>query len=92
MGEEEKQPNNWAQAMAVLSEVSSWIVVPIVLALIFGKMLDAHFGTKPIIFLSLTGLAFIMTCYGMYKVVKNYINKLKDTDPASHKATQGEQK
>jgi F0F1-type ATP synthase assembly protein I len=71
---------NWAPAMQIMSEISTWIVVPIVLALITGKALDTHFGTKPIIFLSLTGFAFLVTCFGMFKVVKNYIKKLKDTD------------
>ena len=64
--------------MQIFSDVSTWIVVPIVLALIFGKMLDAHYGTKPVIFLIFAGLGFLVTCFGMYRVVKNYMNKLKD--------------
>jgi F0F1-type ATP synthase assembly protein I len=75
-----KKLNTWAPAMQIMSEISTWIVVPIVLALIAGKALDTHFGTKPVIFLSLTGFAFIVTCFGMYKVVKNYIKKLKDIE------------
>jgi F0F1-type ATP synthase assembly protein I len=68
----------WKPGMEILSEVSTWIVAPIVLALIFGKMLDTHYGTKPVIFLCLTGFAFLVTCLGMYRVVKNYIKKLED--------------
>ncbi len=70
----------WKPGIQILSEVSSWIVVPIVLALIFGKMLDTRYGTEPVIFLCLAGLGFIVTCFGMYKVVKNYIKKLKETE------------
>ena len=68
----------WKPGVQILSEVSSWIVVPIVLALVFGKMLDTHYGTKPIIFLIFAGLGFLVTCFGMYRVVKDYTRKLKD--------------
>ena len=70
----------WKPGMEILSEVSTWIVVPIVCALIFGKMLDAHFGTKPVIFLIFAGLGFLVTCFGIYRVMKNYLKKLKDTE------------
>jgi F0F1-type ATP synthase assembly protein I len=68
----------WKPGVQILSEVSTWIVVPIVLALIFGKMLDAHYGTRPVIFLVFAGVGFLVTCFGMFKVVKNYMKKIKD--------------
>ncbi|MEK7471287.1 MAG: AtpZ/AtpI family protein [Patescibacteria group bacterium] len=71
----------WKPAMEILGEVSTWIVVPIVLALVFGKMLDVRFGTKPVIFLVFAGIGFLVTCFGMYRVVKNYIKKLQDISP-----------
>ena len=77
--------------MELLSEVSTWIVVPIVCALVFGKMLDAHYGTKPVIFLIFAGLGFLVTCFGMYRVVKDYIKKIKDEASSSHKATKSEE-
>ncbi len=67
----------WKPGMRILSEVSTWIVAPIVLALIFGKMLDARYGTRPIIFLVFAGLGFLVTCFGMFRVVKNYIKKIQ---------------
>ena len=67
----------WKPGMQILSEVSTWIVVPIVLALVFGKMLDARYGTKPIIFLVFAGVGFLVTCFGMYKVIKNYMQKIQ---------------
>ena len=84
---ENKQNNNgsthqsgpwWKPAMQIFSEVSTWIVTPIVLTLIVGKALDNHYGTKPVIFLCLTGFGFLVTCFGLYKAVKNYIKKLQD--------------
>ncbi len=68
----------WKPAVQIFSDVSTWIVVPIVLALIFGKMLDAHFGTKPVVFLCLAGAAFLFSCYKIYRVVKDYIKNLQD--------------
>ena len=84
--EENKQKLNnysgpwWKPAVQLLSEVSTWIVVPIVCALVFGKMLDTHYGTKPLIFLVFAGLGFLITCFGMFKVVKDYMKKLKEVD------------
>ena len=78
---EEKQGFNdgpwWKPGVQILSEVSTWIVVPIILALIVGKALDNHYGTKPIIFLSFAGFGFLITCFGMFRVVKNYMKKIK---------------
>jgi len=84
MGEIEKKPNSngpwWKPAVELLSEVSTWIVVPIVCALIFGKMLDAHFGTKPRIFLIFAVIGFLVTCFGMFRIIKNYMKNLQDTE------------
>lgn len=81
MTEDNSNSNNsgpwWKPGMQIMGEVSTWIIVPIVLALVFGKMLDAHFGTKPIIFLVFAGLGFMTTCLGIFKVTKNYTKKLK---------------
>lgn len=70
----------WKPGMQIFSEISTWIVVPIVLALIFGKILDTRFNTKPIIFLSLVGVAFLFSCFKIVRVVKDYMKKLKDTE------------
>lgn len=71
----------WKPGMQIFSEISTWIVAPIVLALIFGKMLDARYGTKPVIFLVFAGLGFLVTCFGMFRVVKNYIKKFPPETP-----------
>ncbi len=63
--------------MQIFSEVSTWIAVPIIVALIAGKALDRHYGTQPVIFLIFAGLGFLVTCFGMYRVVKNYMKKIQ---------------
>ncbi|MFH1200777.1 MAG: AtpZ/AtpI family protein [bacterium] len=70
----------WKPAVELFAQVSTWVVVPIVLALIFGKMLDVRYGTKPIIFLVFAGLGFLITCFGLFRVIKDYIKKLKDIE------------
>jgi len=68
----------WSQAVTLFSEVSTYIVVPIVVALIAGKALDGYFGTEPLIFISLAGLGFLFSCYGIYRVIQRYAETLKD--------------
>jgi hypothetical protein len=68
----------WEPAVALFGRVSSWVVVPIVLALVGGKALDKHFETTPILFLSLTALAFIISCYGIVRIVSKYIKNINN--------------
>ncbi|MES2315441.1 MAG: AtpZ/AtpI family protein [Patescibacteria group bacterium] len=67
----------WEPAVEIFSQVSGWIAGPIILALIAGKWLDSHFGTKPWIFLGLTGVAFIISIFGIIKVVSKYMKKIE---------------
>jgi F0F1-type ATP synthase assembly protein I len=67
----------WEPAVAIFSRVSGWIVGPIVLSLIVGKYLDGHFNTKPWIFLTLTGIAFLISTYGIIRVVKDYMKNIE---------------
>ena len=68
----------WKPAMQVFTEVSVWIVVPILLALFIGKGLDAHYGTKPIIFLVLAGVGFLFSCVGIVRVIRRYLAEIKE--------------
>ncbi|MEO8637626.1 MAG: AtpZ/AtpI family protein [Candidatus Taylorbacteria bacterium] len=76
--EEKGNKNNlwWGPALEVFGQVSAWVVVPIVGALIIGKILDAKFGTKPWIFLSLTGIGFLISSFGIVRTVTKYIRKI----------------
>ena len=69
--------NLWAQALEIFSAVSGWIAGPIILALVSGKYLDGRFHTKPLIFLGLTGVAFVISAYGILKVVGQYLKKIQ---------------
>ena len=67
----------WKPAVQIFSQVSTWIIVPIILALIAGKALDKHFGTDPWIFLGLTGVSFIISCFGIVRVVRKYMKDIE---------------
>ncbi len=80
---------DWKPAFRIFTQVSTWVVVPVVLALIVGKALDKQYGTDPWIFLGLTALAFFFSSYGIVRVISKY---MKTIDPPSHKATEDEKK
>ena len=69
---------SWVAGVKLFSEISAWIVVPIIGALILGKKLDTRYHTTPWIFFSLTGFAFLITIFGIVRVVKNYMKKIKN--------------
>lgn len=71
----------WKPAVEVFTEVSAWIVVPIVSALAIGKSLDKYFNTKPWIFIFLAVLAFLFSSVKIFKIVKRYGEKLKNQKP-----------
>ena len=75
--EDNKNKIWWKPAVEIFSEVSTWIAIPIVLALVIGKMLDKHYNTKPIFLLILAGIGFLFSSYGIVKSVKKYSEKLK---------------
>ncbi|OGI60527.1 hypothetical protein A2641_03265 [Candidatus Nomurabacteria bacterium RIFCSPHIGHO2_01_FULL_37_25] len=76
--EENKNKRYWQPAVFLFTQVSTWIAFPIVLALIFGKMLDKHYGTKPVIFLVLALFGFLFSCFGIVRVIRKYVKELKD--------------
>jgi len=68
----------WKDGVQIFSQVSVWIIVPILVALFVGKGLDTHFGTKPIIFLIFAGIGFVFSCYGIVRVINKYMKEIKD--------------
>lgn len=71
----------WEPALEIFSEVTSWIVGPIIFSLIVGKYLDGKFDTKPWIFLGLTAVAFVVSTYGIIKTGSRYMKQIiKETE------------
>lgn len=67
----------WKPGVEIFSQVSGWIAGPIILALVVGKYLDGRFDTKPWIFMGLTGFAFLISSFGIVKVVSRYMKKIE---------------
>lgn len=67
----------WKLGLEIFSQVSGWIAGPIILSLVLGKYLDTRFGTKPLIFLGLTALAFVVSTVGIVRVVSRYMKDIE---------------
>jgi F0F1-type ATP synthase assembly protein I len=66
----------WKPAFEIFSEISTWIAVPIILAVILGKYLDERYNTKPWLLIGCTVVAFLISSYGIVKAVKKYAAKI----------------
>ena len=68
----------WKPAVEIFSEISTWIAVPIIAALIAGKALDKHYGTAPWMLLILAGIGFLISSFGIVRAVKRFVEKTKE--------------
>ncbi|MBP6931738.1 MAG: AtpZ/AtpI family protein [Candidatus Pacebacteria bacterium] len=67
----------WVDGLGIAMKISSWIAVPIIVSLVLGKFLDKKYNTEPIIFISLTILAFMITIYGIVRFSMSYIKDIE---------------
>lgn len=79
----------WKPAVAVFGEVTGWIVAPVVGALYLGRYLDEKQGTGNLYFLSLTALAFIISCIGIGIVGVKYIRQMEEDSKEKKKDQNG---
>lgn len=95
--EQEKQPNiqvkksdnAWLRpVLTFYAKVTSWVIFPLVVAVLLGRYVSQSFGSQSWFFLAVIG-GFLITCFGIYREVKEY-KKTLDNDPPSHKATDGQ--
>ncbi|MEI6190839.1 MAG: AtpZ/AtpI family protein [bacterium] len=68
----------WKPAIIVFASVSAWIAVPIIVALYLGKYLDKKYASQPKFFLILIAVAFLITIFGIIRILKKQIGKMKD--------------
>lgn len=67
----ENKKMDWKPILFFYVKTTSWIIIPLVLAIIIGKKI------APTLYLLFILLGFGITCYGIYKEIKNYKDKLK---------------
>ncbi len=78
--QENKNKIWWKPAFEIFSEISTWIAIPIIIALIIGKALDKHYNTKPYLLLIFSAVAFLFSSFGIVKAVKRYAEKTRLND------------
>lgn len=73
-----KQYAWWRPAVVMFARVTAWVAIPVLGALFIGRYLDGIYNTAPIIFLSLTGCAFIVSIISIVKVSREYSKSIED--------------
>ena len=68
----------WSAPMQMFLRISGWIALPLILTLFLGKWLDEKFGTAPWIMLALTGLAFLISMFGIIITATKEFKKIED--------------
>lgn len=67
----------WRPALIMFSQVSGWIVGPIIVATLLGKYLDKKFHTHPYFFIGLMVVSFTLSMVKIVKVTSQQIKKIE---------------
>jgi ATP synthase protein I len=65
----------WAGPLALITQLGLTIVLSILLGLVLGLWVDAHFGTKPWATLILSLLGILVGSFGVYRLVATSIDQ-----------------
>jgi F0F1-type ATP synthase assembly protein I len=71
----QKQSFIQSQYLKVFSEISAWIVGPVIVALIIGKYLDTKYQTTPWILVFLLGASFTASMIVIVQIAKRYLKE-----------------
>lgn len=77
----------WSEGLRVFSQVTGWIVAPLILALYGGRYLDEKYEMTNVYFLVLTGVAFIISSVGIARMGVRYIRMMEDESKKSNDVT-----
>ncbi|MCD4760580.1 AtpZ/AtpI family protein [bacterium] len=79
--DKKQQKNEWLRrGMLMFAETTGWIAFPVIGALFLGRWLDEKQGTEPLYFLSITGLAFIISSVGIGMTGVKYIKQIEKAE------------
>ncbi len=79
MAEEQKKSENWYRpALVFYAKTTGWIIVPLVVAIILLKYIQLSVGSQIWFFIAVI-IAFIVTCFGIYREVKIYKQEVENT-------------
>ena len=68
----------WKPGLIIFIRISSWIAVPIIIAVYVGKYLDTTYNTSPWMFLISSGIAFVVSILGIWKNTSRYMNDIQN--------------
>lgn len=68
----------WQPAVSLFLQLSSWIVFPILVALVVGKWLDKKYDTEPWLFLGTVAISFLVSMIGLVQNAKKEYKKIED--------------
>ena len=68
----------WIEPLMVFVRLSSWIIFPLIVALLFGKLTDRVFSIEPYGTLGLTTLSFLFSLVILFRETKKSLRDLKE--------------
>lgn len=79
LGKEEAEDKEswWQPALLLFARLSSWVVVPVLLATLLGRWLDRRFDTAPWGLVVIVGFAFIISMYGLVREAGREYGKIE---------------
>lgn len=79
MNEGKKQKRAWwIEPLMVFVRLSSWIIFPLIVALLFGRLVDRVFSIEPYGTLGLTTLSFLFSLTILFRETKRALKNLKE--------------
>lgn len=78
--------NNYpGSILRLLSNITAWIVGPVIIGIFVGRWLDQKFNTEPWLFLISVGVCFLVSMFGLvnnalkeFKIIEDEFNKNKE--------------
>lgn len=74
----------WVAPMQMFLRISGWIAVPLIVSLFFGQWLDQKFNTAPWLLILCSGVAFIVSMYGIITNAKREFKKIDDENKSKN--------
>jgi len=68
--------NWWRPVLFFYVKTTSWIIFPLILAMLAGKYVSSSFGSQTLFFVFVM-LGFGITCFGVYREIKQYKKSLE---------------
>ena len=75
----------WQPAMALFLRMSTWIVIPVIIAAFIGKWIDSKYDSDPWALLLCVGLSFFVSMVGIVRIANREYEKVEISEEAKKK-------